>query len=196
MVMTVRDAEMRIVVAIVLAFLCSTTAQAETVQFCFTAPADFTDSSFALSNGTTEDYWLTSTAKQMYGIHAYVHPIGTSTVWEDYTDDGFGGGTAGCTSISATGTNLSYTIRVYSDAYVQGNNIDGYNGDADITCYRDITYNNTSGSGQKTVSIVGSAQCKPVWRALNTAAYALYRHAGGMTGQSHQAAPIATPQVV
>lgn len=164
----------------------SSAATAETVKFCFTAPADFTDSAFPLANGTKEDYWQTSSAKPMYGVKAYVRPVGTSVVWDDFTDDGFGADGAGCTSsITATGTNLTYTIRVYFNALVQGNNLDGYNGDADISCYRDITYSNITGSGTKTISIVGSSQCKPLWRAMNTAAYGLYRHAGGMTGKSY-----------
>ncbi len=156
----------------------------EWVQFCATHPESFVDSGFG------EDYWTNPnpTSKAARGAKLRVYRNGSEVTGSPfYAGDGIGAGDPGlgCTpEIDVAQANANYEIRIYSQGQVQGNSIDVYDYDTGYIYYRPVYVTVSSGSGSYGADV--SSGDSPIFRAYQATAFALYRHAGGMTGKLYK----------
>jgi len=144
--------------------------------FCIDQISTFTDA------GIGEDYWTNSTptARKARGAHFSLYQGGTLR-WSGYLGDGMGTGDPGlaCTPELSGGMDaVVYQLVLLSKAEVQGNQVQVV--DEGIGLIRSSSAYVAASQGTYNVTL------SPVPDEFNVCAvgaYALYRHAGGLTGQ-------------
>lgn len=163
--------------ALALAFSHSAEAATHYVRFCFQWDINYTD------NGTGyDDYFTTDTPQIARGAYWQITEIGVSS-HTGYADDS--GAYAGCTPLQAVDSSAHYNVIVFSKAKVNGNNIvDERDNDASTVPYGDLLWNAWSppSSGTFTKETVTSGGWVNI---IAAASYTIYRHNGGMTGQTY-----------
>jgi hypothetical protein len=181
----------RTILAALTIFVASTSARAADIKFCFLVYGDYTDAGDALKNSLSEDYWTVgSDAHYLRGAGIEVR-LGSSTgtlLTSGSLGDGLGTGDPGiaCTeTITLSNVNQTYWYKITSVLDVNLNTLTGKRDDLDQTCYRSTTTTISSGAGTYDITISGnSADCEDVFRATSAAAFSLYRHNGGNSGES------------
>lgn len=170
-------------------FLLARSADAVTINFCFESIADYTDNHDdfeALANGVREDYYGTDTPKALRGVYARLTGGGT-TYFDDYTADGLGSVAASCTGLREIGT-LPRQVSFYleSRAKSQSHVIKAVEHNSqNLTT---LTFTSIVGTGTPSGSTLtftwspSQEYQRDILRALNAAAYASYRHYGGVSG--------------
>jgi hypothetical protein len=171
-------------------------AHALTRKFCLTNNMILSDNDLAangnaLLDGTTEAYWKTDGAQPMRGhwvrVSFRIPPSTTYTdLWTGYLDDGLGnnGGSwgAGCTPSITWADNNYIRIVVGSTAHVQGNSIGAQKNDD--TYYVTTELGTITGAPPSPYPVPHSlgGDTADAFRLSMIGAYALYRHAGGESG--------------
>ncbi|OGQ09697.1 MAG: hypothetical protein A2138_09565 [Deltaproteobacteria bacterium RBG_16_71_12] len=171
-------------------------ARAYNTKFCVTVNVTFTDS----SNGGTdpvwqllagasperiEDNWWTQTAARPPRGARYELKAGSFILMSGYLDDGFGTQGAGCTA-NYTGRLTPNTMVIYSRGSIQSNwlySYDSYRAVDSMT----TTFTGVPQSGEKPVYFGSPSTVEGrVWAGYIGGSFALYRHAGGETGNYFQ----------
>ncbi|OGQ21236.1 MAG: hypothetical protein A2138_27695 [Deltaproteobacteria bacterium RBG_16_71_12] len=160
-------------------------AHAFTTRVCVNLEVTYADSGWALTNGVKEDNWQTQTYfRPPYGARYRVQ-LGTTIVSEGYLGDGFNG-TAGCTPTFNVPVSTPYGLWVWSEGLVQSNNMVSQDHTRAVRSVYSLFIPTTS---QTNLNITPSgsdpldtARVLDVFDAYVAGAFALYRHAGGETG--------------
>lgn len=174
----------------------ATPARAYNIAFCVTVTVTYTDSSnmgseWALLPGpspeTYEDNWWTPTAaREPRGARYELRNYQNILLQSGYLDDGFGTQGAGCTA-NYTGTLAPTSMKVYSYGSVQSNwmySYDSYQAVDSMTVA--LSGVPQSGTPYPVLFAPSGISETRVWAGYVGGAYALYRHAGGETGNYFQ----------
>lgn len=162
-----------------------TLVHAHTVTWCAYIPVQYNDSD-AGSPQYPEDHWeetTSSTFKAARGNFYVILELGGELEWSGYLYDGLNG-TAGCTAGLTMGTG-TYAFFVYSDGKVQGNWLYAYDEDGVGSKYVVASPVSVNASGTKNFYSSPAGETDEVFNVYQAAAWALYRHAGGMTGETY-----------
>jgi hypothetical protein len=150
------------------------------VKICVRLKVAFTD------NGFGEDNWTTDSDKDARGVYVRVRDGNSTILFEGFTGDGIGDGDPGlgCTPWLYSTNFTNWSMRVWSKAKVQGNEILVYdNPDAESLVTWLITDMDPGASGTYAYSIPAESA---VSSALAATSFALYRHAGGMSDKTYR----------
>lgn len=170
-------------------------ASAHNVTWCASITVGYADSSpwNAIDNEapqTPEYFWSDVTtanpvAKLARGAHYEVRNSSSTVIlYQGNLYDGLNG-TAGCTPplSLASGT---YDFYVRSYGVVQNNDLNVYNENGSPnTKYVWKDDESVSASGTKSITLPPFGETREVFRVYQAAAWALYRHAGGMTEETY-----------
>lgn len=168
-----------------------TVGAADSIRFCIKHTAAYND------NGVGEDYWTTNPAsgRQARGAWASVFDATAGLfIFGGYLGDGVGSGDAGCTSWLLVATaNRSYVVSVSSYGQVQGNRVEVRHSENGLLQSARVAFDHTRGAGTFNVTVPIAGEDPDPWdpdfsvfNAYQAAAYAIYRHAGGMTGKAYK----------
>lgn len=163
-------------------------AEGGTVDFCFRLETQYDDS------GMGEDFWTSNTPifRDARGIYARVErytSAGWTEIFEDYTGDGIGAGDPGkgCTGDLVSTGPAFYRYTIWAKGEVQGNPVEAWD-DFSIGLFSSWILRSYAiggldivSGGQHQVDI--STEVDERLNVLMMASYALYRHAGGLSGQ-------------
>jgi hypothetical protein len=122
-----------------------------------------------------DDYFTDTSDRPARGSRVKITDSSGSTVFDDYTP--WDGGSAGCTgSLSLSTSSAPYTVYIYADAEVSGNNVRVYDDNTSPAIWYSSQSYTPTGSG--TVDLVtGSHQA---WTIASSAGWALKRRDGGI----------------
>lgn len=176
--------------ATLLALVLLSSAEASAYQICVSSYVTLTDVNRALYDGSTEDYWKSGGLfRELRGAEYTVRRVSSSgsVVSSGYLGDGTGSVAAGCTPSFTPPTETSFLwLEVKSQGSVRGNSVKARDDD---TLFKDLAVFTTTiihpnVPSPANVSFTGgSTKLRDIWGAYAVGAFALYRSAGGLTGQ-------------
>lgn len=150
------------------------------INFCFRTEVDFED-----SHDTVGDYWVSDGEKTAYGIRFKI--IRNSDSYEvKYT---YASDSTGCYSVALDNTQ-TYTVIMYSEAYVNGNYVRVRNNRNSNTRYHYYAYTSYQPSSSGTLYVTWpfhpTGYTWEVSNIIGTGAMAQKRKYGGMSGKEYR----------
>jgi hypothetical protein len=151
-----------------------------TIQFCLKLPGAYDDNNFS------EDYWTDDAGKLARGAAVTISRVGEVTyqnpVFNGYLGDGLTTGTLGCTtSFNVSARNGTYYIWIGSYGYVNNNWVYAKDRTSRATVTAFVSKGVSDGQAVQNVTITPAGTDWNVFNVYSAAAYALYRHDGGLT---------------
>jgi len=154
-----------------------------TVTFCGKYAVDYDDASTSVG----DDYFTSNADKVARGAYIRVRRDSDShDMYANFTPDDGGSGVTGCTSALVLSSTSTYTVTLYSTAYVNGNYIRVMNNPDDVTLYAYTAYSSWSPSSTTTLTFTTTSIDVGPWNLAAAAGYAIFEHNGLVTGETYQ----------
>lgn len=148
------------------------------VRFCIEYSVDYTDA----STSTGDDYFTDNADKTAYGARLRVTRNSDSyDIYYDYSDDS--GVYAGCTTSLSLSSTESYSVKIYSEAIVQGNTLRVWNNDTAQSRY--VYTLDSAYVPSASITEYLDTSLHDAWNISAAVGFAMYRRNGYMTGDTY-----------
>lgn len=176
-------------------FIYAIPATATNIKICFEVQATYSDTSRDaggnltrfLTGNTTEDYWTYQTDMRLLRGNEFSVVVNGLIVTGNLGDGlGTGDPGIGCVDLTPSAGSGTLSVTLKTIGVVQGNTVDVRDGSLSTPANRAVSVSVPfSGAGTYIAQFTPTAGVEAqTWRAYAVDAYALYRHAGGLSGES------------
>lgn len=152
------------------------------VKFCGWYRLSFADDMASLPAGSPSyDYWTTNNDQRALGAKIQVIRESDGVVVHDAFTP-WTGADIGCTPSLPLSSDLSYEVRIYAAAEVNGNTTEVNNDDTDQDVYYSVALNTFTPTASTTIDVRTGVHA--AWNIAGVAGWAMSRRNGGLNGET------------